>query len=174
MPQALEALPLIGELVQPLEQMVGGLVGDITQGMGGGQGPLSQLAQGFNQAFQGFGNLGGGLFGGTGGLGGGFFGGGISSSPMPFSGLGGNFGGGYGTNFGNIAPLSAPGGNLSGIGSSLDGMQQQANQLLQSSNPSDQLQGQQLLQQEEDTFNAISKAIQVQGEEAKTAIQAIQ
>ena len=162
MPQALDALPLLSGLAQPLEQMAGGLVGSITQGIGFSLG--SDLVQGFQNAFQGFGNV---LENMGNFLGGG--GNGIPASPMPFSGVGGNFGGGYGGGFG-----SAPGGNLSQIGSSLDNMQSQATQLMQSSNPSDQLKGQQMIQQEQMIFQAISKAIQLQGEDAKTAIQAIQ
>jgi hypothetical protein len=164
MPQALDALPLLGGLAQPLEQMAGGLVGGITQGIGGSLG--SDVVQGFSQAFQGFGNVlenMGNFLGGGGGNG-------ISSSPMPFSSMGGNFGGGYGGGIG-----SAPGGgDLSQIGSSLNNMQSQATQLMQSSNPSDQLEGQQMMQQEQMIFDAISKYIQMQGEDAKTAIQAIQ
>lgn len=163
MPQALDALPLLGGLAQPLEQMAGGLVGGITQGIGCSLG--SDLVQGFQNAFQGFGNVlenVGNFLGGGGGNA-------IPASPMPFSGVGGNFGGGYGGGFG-----SAPGGDLSQIGSSLDNMQSQATQLMQSSNPSDQLKGQQMIQQEQMIFQAISKAIQLQGEDAKTAIQAIQ
>jgi hypothetical protein len=143
--------------------MAGGLVGGITQGVGLSLG--SDLVQGFQNAFQGFGNVlenMGNFLGGGGGNG-------IPASPMPFSGVGGNFGGGYGGGFG-----STPGGNLSQIGSSLDNMQSQATQLMQSSNPSDQLKGQQMIQQEQMIFQAISKAIQLQGEDAKTAIQAIQ
>jgi hypothetical protein len=163
MPQALDALPLLGGLAQPIEQIAGGLVGGITQGVGFSLG--SDLVQGFQNAFQGFGNVlenMGNFLGGGGGNG-------IPASPMPFSGVGGNFGGGYGGGFG-----STPGGNLSQIGSSLDNMQSQATQLMQSSNPSDQLKGQQMIQQEQMIFQAISKAIQLQGEDAKTAIQAIQ
>jgi hypothetical protein len=163
MPQALDALPLLGGLAQPLEDLAGGLVGGITQGIGSSLG--SDVVQGFSQAFQGFGNVMenmGNFLGGGGN--------GISSSPMPFSNTGGNFGGGYGGGIG-----SAPGGgDLSQIGSSLDNMQSQATQLMQSSNPSDQLEGQQMMQQEQNIFNAISKYIQMQGEDAKTAIQAIQ
>jgi hypothetical protein len=152
---------------------IASVVGDI---VGGGASAASSLLPDAAQAATGFANAFSSILGGSdqGGPGSSFSSGGglgfntgpgLEQPPSPFSGGDGGTGG---------LGLSGSPTDLSSIGPSLDNLQNQGTQLLQSSNPSDQLQGQQILQQEQQIFQAILKAISLQGEDAKTAVQNIQ
>jgi hypothetical protein len=154
-------------------EAIGSVVGDI---FGGGASAASSLASDATQAASGFSNAFSSILGdatqglsdafGAGNGGSSYPGIGLEAAPpLPFSG-GDSGASGLGS---SGSPF-----DLGSIGPNLNDLQNQGTQLLQSSNPSDQLQGQQILQQEQQIFQAISKAISLQGEDAKTAVQNIQ
>jgi hypothetical protein len=179
--------PLLESIAGPIVSLLSSVTGSI--GQSGQQNPLTQLLQGFEQAFTGsfqgqsayppssyypqspvpyaqpvggygafqpanaflgcgrqFGDIAGRFAS---------FGAGFRAGVTVGGGYGYPAYGGYG-----VQSNALPGGDLTCAGNTINNMENQAEQLAQSSNPADQLKAQQLMQKASQMFGSLSKLIQ--------------
>jgi hypothetical protein len=99
-------------------------------------------------------------------------GGNIASQPVPFSTMpSGEISSGQSLTSNISDQWSQQLNNITQIGSQVDSLQQQAEQLMSSPNPADQAQGQMMMEQAQEMFNALSQMMKTMSDMAEKAIQ---